>query len=131
MADQLIIGMLLFPSLTQIDFTGPYEVFARMPTTRIHLIAKTLDAVRSDYGLFLLPDTTYAQAPQVDILFVPGGVGINPLMEDTQTLDFLRGQAEKARFVTSVCTGALVLGAAGLLNGYRAATHWLSMDLLP
>jgi cyclohexyl-isocyanide hydratase len=124
------IGMLLFPDLTQLDFTGPYEVFARMPNTRIYLLAKTLDPIRSERGLMLLPDTRLADAPQVDILFVPGGAGVNPLMEDPETLNFLRNQAKQARYITSVCTGALVLGAAGLLDGYRATTHWLSMDLL-
>jgi cyclohexyl-isocyanide hydratase len=127
----LIIGMILFPNLTQLDLTGPYEVFSRMPNTRIHLLWHTLGPVRSDRGLAILPDTTFRDAPQLDILCVPGGGGTSAVMEDAEVLAFLQTQAQKARYITSVCTGALVLGAAGLLNGYRAATHWLSMDLLP
>ena len=127
----LSIGMVLFPDLTQLDLTGPYEVFGRMPHTRVHLIAATHAPVRSERGLRIVPDTTFADAPVLDVLFVPGGVGVNHAMEDAQLLAWLREQAEHARYVTAVCTGALVLGAAGLLQGYRATTHWLSLDLLP
>jgi cyclohexyl-isocyanide hydratase len=124
------IGMVLFPNLTQLDFTGPYEVFAKLPNTRLYLLAETLEPVRSERGLTFLPDTTFAQAPLLDVLFVPGGPGINPQMEDTTLVRFLRTQGEQARYVTSVCTGSLLLAAAGLLQGYRATTHWLSLDLL-
>ena len=127
----LRVGMVLFPDLTQLDLTGPYEVFSRMPDTCVHLIAATLDPVRSERGLRITPDTTFANAPPLDVLFVPGGVGVNRAMEDEQILAHVRHQAAHVRYVTAVCTGALVLGAAGLLRGYRAATHWLSMDLLP
>jgi cyclohexyl-isocyanide hydratase len=122
--------MVLFPNLTQLDFTGPYEVFAKLPNTRLYLLAETLEPVRSERGLTFLPDTTFAQSPPLDVLFVPGGPGINPKMEDTIFLRFLKTQGEQARYVTSVCTGSLVLAAAGLLQGYRATTHWLSLDLL-
>jgi cyclohexyl-isocyanide hydratase len=125
------VGMLLFPNMTQLDLTGPYEVFARMPDTTVTLIAETLAPVRSERGLTIMPDTAFADAPQYDVLFVPGGIGVNPMMEHVPILEFLREQAEGARYITSVCTGALLLGAAGLLQGYRAATHWLAMDLLP
>jgi cyclohexyl-isocyanide hydratase len=127
----ITVGMVLFPNLTQLDLTGPYEVFARMPDTAVTLVAETPAPVRSERGLTITPDTTFADAPQCDVLFVPGGIGVNTMMEHAPLLAFLRTQAEGARYVTSVCTGALLLGAAGLLRGYRAATHWLAMDLLP
>jgi cyclohexyl-isocyanide hydratase len=126
----LAVGMLLFPGLTQLDLTGPYEVFARLPNARVHLLGASLEPVRSDSGLTLRPDTSFADAPALDVLFVPGGPGVNRAMEDATLLAFLRGRAERARYVTAVCTGSLVLAAAGLLAGYRATTHWLSLDLL-
>ena len=126
----LSVGMVLFPDLTQLDLTGPYEVFTRMPNTTVHLVAATLAPVRSERGLTITPDVTFDQVSPVDILFVPGGPGVDPLMEDSALLEFLRKQAAQARYATSVCTGALLLGAAGLLRGYRATTHWLSLDLL-
>jgi cyclohexyl-isocyanide hydratase len=123
--------MVLFPDLTQLDLTGAYEVLARMPNTRVQLVAATLDPVRSEWGLRILPDVTFGDAPALDILCVPGGWGVNEHLEDEELLDFLRAQGEHARYITSVCSGALLLGAAGLLRGYRATTHWLSLDLLP
>ena len=127
----LNIGMVLFPQLTQLDLTGPHEVLARLPDARVYLVAASLDPVRSDRGLTISPDATFDSTPALDILCVPGGAGVDPLMEDERVLEFLRARAEHARYVTSVCTGALLLGAAGLLDGYRATTHWLSLDLLP
>ncbi len=124
------IAMLLFPRLTVLDLIGPYEVFSRMPRARIHLVAARADLVESETGLAIRPDTLMADAPPCDVLFVPGGTGVGDLLEDEPCLAFLRAQAEQARFVTSVCTGSLLLGAAGLLRGYRATTHWLSLDLL-
>jgi cyclohexyl-isocyanide hydratase len=123
--------MILFPNLTQLDLAGPYEVFARMPGTRVHLIAATLEPVRSERGLMISPDVTFEDAPALDILCVPGGVGVNPLLEDARLLAFLREQSRHVQYLTAVCTGVLLLGAAGLLRGYRATTHWLSIDLLP
>jgi cyclohexyl-isocyanide hydratase len=111
--------------------TGPYEVFAQLPDTRVHLISRSLDTVPSAYGMAFAPDTRFDDCPPLDVLFVPGGPGISAAIESRPTLDFLRQRAPSARYVTSVCTGALVLGAAGLLKGYRATTHWLSLDLLP
>ena len=125
------IGMCLFPRLTVLDLIGPYEVFSRMPNTRIHLIAATLDPVVSENDLAIIPDTLMAASPSCDVLFVPGGNGVNEMFDDEPFLAFLREQGQQARFVTSVCTGALLLGAAGLLRGYQATTHWLSLDLLP
>lgn len=124
------IGLLLFPDLTQLDLTGPYEVFARLPGARVHLIWKRMDPVHSDRGMAILPSTTFDDCPQLDVICVPGGPGQIALMDDDETLDFLRRQAEAAQWITSVCTGSLVLGAAGLLKGYRATTHWASHDQL-
>ena len=125
------IGMLLYPGLTQLDLTGPFEVLHRVPETEVHLVWKTLEAVRADSKLGLLPTTTLATCPNLNVVFVPGGAGQMALMQDAEVLGFLQRQAAVARYVTSVCTGALVLGAAGLLDGYEATTHWAFMDLLP
>ena len=129
MAD-LRIGLLVFPSMTQLDMTGPFEVFTRLPGAEVLLLWKTLEPIEADSGLRLLPSATLRDCPPLDIVCVPGGPGVNALMEDAEVLDFLRAQAPGARYVTSVCTGALVLGAAGLLRGKRATTHWASHDFL-
>lgn len=125
------IGLILFPRLTQLDLTGPFEAFARIPGANVHLIWKSIDPVVSDIGLQILPTITFDTCPDLDVLCIPGGPGVNALLEDEQVLAFVRRQGEQARYVTSVCTGALVLGAAGLLKGYNAATHWASADFLP
>lgn len=127
----LVIGLILFPDLTQLDLTGPYEVFARMPATAVHLLAETLHPVRSERGLTIAPDATWTTSPPLDIVFVPGGVGVNAMMAHEALLTFLKQQSQTAAYLTAVCTGTLLLGAAGLLRGYRATTHWLSLDLLP
>ena len=124
------IGLLVFPLVQQLDLTGPYEVFASWPKARVHLIGKGRESVTSSTGLTLTPTTTFADCPQLDVICVPGGVGVNALMRDEAALAFLKAQAKGARFTTSVCTGALALGAAGLLRGKRATTHWASLDLL-
>lgn len=124
------IGLLIFPDITQLDMTGPYEVFTKFPEAEVHLIWKSLGPVTAGGGMRILPTTTYADCPQLDLICVPGGAGMNPLMEDAETLAFIKRQAAGARYVTSVCTGALVLGAAGLLKGKRATTHWMSHELL-
>ena len=126
----LQIGLLLFPDVTQLDLTGPWEVFARTPGVECHLIWTDLQPVRSDRGLSILPTTTFADCPPLDVICVPGGPGQIALMSDDVTLNFLRQQADQAKWVTSVCTGSLVLGAAGLLKGYRATSHWSSIDQL-
>jgi cyclohexyl-isocyanide hydratase len=123
--------MVLFDGLTQLDLTGPYEVLARVPDTRVHLIAESREPVRSEWGLVILPDATFVDAPPLDVLCVPGGWNVNACLTDDVMLAFLRDRGERARYVTSVCSGSLLLGAAGLLRGYRATTHWLSLDLLP
>jgi len=124
------INALIFPAMTQLDFTGPYEVFGSLPDTEVRVVAPTLEPVVAGHGLRFLPDVALADAPPCDLLFVPGGAGVSAMMQDRVVLEWLRDQAGGARYVTSVCTGALVLGAAGLLKGYRATTHWLSLDLL-
>ena len=126
----LHIGFLVFPRVQQLDLTGPHDVFASVPGATVHLIGKTLDPINASSGLVLTPTITYADCPRLDVLCVPGGVGVGELMEDDITLDFIRRQAAQARFITSVCTGALVLGAAGLLHGRRATTHWAAHHFL-
>ena len=110
------IGLLLFPALTQLDLTGPYEVFTRAPDTKVHLIWKNLDLVVSDRGMAIQPTTTFNACPALDVICVPGGPGQINLMEDEEVLSFIRAQSKQAKLITSVCTGALVLGAAGLLE---------------
>jgi cyclohexyl-isocyanide hydratase len=126
----LRIGLLVFPRMTQLDLTGPFEVFTRVPDAQVLLVWKTLEPIEADTGLRLLPYTTLRDCPPLDVVCVPGGPGVNALMEDDEVLDWLRQRAENARYVGSVCTGALVLGAAGLLRGKRATSHWASRDLL-
>lgn len=124
------VGMLVFPGVTLLDLSGPLEVFGRIPGARISLIGRDQAAVVSDVGLRFHPDATLATRRRFEVLFVPGGPGQTALMEDQDVLGFLRDKARSARFVTSVCTGSLVLAAAGLLDGYRATTHWLALGLL-
>jgi len=126
----LQIGLVIFPKVTQLDLTGPVQVFSSVPGAKLHLIWKRIEPIQSDSVLVLTPTATFAECPQLDVICVPGGVGSDDLLNDEEVLAFLRKQAEGAKFVTSVCTGSLVLGAAGLLRGYRAATHWTAMDNL-
>jgi cyclohexyl-isocyanide hydratase len=130
MSTPLQIGLLVFPKVTQLDFTGPLQVFAGLPGAKIHLIWKRIEPVPSDSVLLLTPTITFADCPQLDVICVPGGMGTDDLVNDEETLDFLRTQATNAQYITSVCTGSLVLGAAGLLQGFRAATHWSAMQYL-
>jgi cyclohexyl-isocyanide hydratase len=124
------IGMLIFPRLTQLDMTGPYEVLVRLPNTKVHLIAHSMPPVKTDRGMQIVPTVTFADCPPLDVVMVPGGPGQQDLMEDEVVLEFLRKQAATAKYVTSVCTGSLVLGAAGLLKGKRATCHWAAIDHL-
>jgi cyclohexyl-isocyanide hydratase len=126
----LRIGFLVFPNITQLDMTGPHEVFARLPGSEIHLVWKSLQPVPAQGGLRLIPTTTLDACPQLDLVCVPRGPGVNVMFADEDVLAFLRRQAAGARYVSAVCTGALVLGAAGLLKGKRATTHWMSHHLL-
>jgi cyclohexyl-isocyanide hydratase len=130
MSAPLQIGLLVFPKVTQLDFTGPLQVFSGVPGAKVHLIWKRIEPVPTDTVMMLTPTITFADCPQLDVICVPGGAGINDMVNDEEMLAFLRKQAEGAKYVTSVCTGSLVLGAAGLLKGYRAATHWSAMEYL-
>jgi cyclohexyl-isocyanide hydratase len=130
MPTPLQIGLLVFPKVTQLDLTGPVQVFSAVPGAKLHLIWKRIEPVQSDCVLVLTPTMTFADCPQLDVICVPGGAGADDLLSDEDVLSFLRRQAGGAKFVTSVCTGSLVLGAAGLLRGYRAATHWTAMEFL-
>lgn len=124
------IGILIFPAVTQLDATGPAQVLARTPGATLHMVWKTLDPVKTDAGFSIVPTTTFKDCPPLDVICIPGGAGQIDLMNDAETLAFVAAQGEKARYVTSVCTGSLVLGAAGLLKGYKSACHWASRDLL-
>ncbi|AUG55648.1 DJ-1/PfpI family protein [Thalassospira marina] len=127
----LTIGSLIFDGMDQIDFTGPFEVLSRVPNATFHIGAKTAGPVADTCGLRLLADKTLAEMPMLDILHVPGGPGQEALMDDEEVLGFIRRQAENATCVFSVCTGTLLCGAAGLLVGRRATTHWAALDVLP
>lgn len=124
------IGSLIFPRLDQIDFTGPFEVFARMPDTRVHVAAKTLEPVVDVKGLTLTPTVRIADAPLFDVLHVAGGLGQQAIMDDQEIIGLIRRHADAGRLVFSVCTGALLCGAAGLLKGRMATTHWAAFNLL-
>jgi cyclohexyl-isocyanide hydratase len=127
----LQIGSLLFEGLDQIDLTGPFEVFSRIPNSTYRVFGRTTAPVRDLRGLRLMPDAALTEAPQLDLLHVPGGFGQEALMDDEDVLAWVRDQAAGVRCLFSVCTGALICGAAGLLKGRRATTHWASMHLLP
>ncbi|PKU24674.1 DJ-1/PfpI family protein [Telmatospirillum siberiense] len=126
----LQIGILVFPAVQQLDLTGPYEIFASIPGASVHLIWKERAALLSSTGLALTPTRTFEETPSLDVLCIPGGAGVNALLGDEDVLDFVREKAAGAKYVTSVCTGALVLAAAGLLEGRRATTHWHAHDFL-
>lgn len=127
---RLNVVVLLFPNVTQLDFTGPAQVFSKFPNARVHLAWHNLDPVRTDGGWCIVPTTTFEDCPPADVLFVPGGAGTFALFDDDVALDFLRSQAGGARWVTSVCTGSFALAAAGLLSGYQATSHWASLEML-
>ncbi len=131
MSSSLKFGLLVFPRITQLDMTGPLQVFSSLPGAEVHLVWKRVEAVQSDTVLSILPTTAFTDCPQLDVICVPGGYGTDDLMGDDEVLNFLRAQAAGAKFVTSVCTGSLVLAAAGLLEGRKAATHWSTIDVLP
>ena len=137
------VGFVIFPDITQLDFTGPFEVLSRLATppsisvpsvfahARTHIVAKAMQPVLSDRSLGILPTCDFESCPQLDLICVPGGAGVVGAIADDETVDFVRSQSARAQYVTSVCTGAFLLGAAGLLKGRRAATHWAYVDLLP
>ena len=137
------VGFVIFPGITQLDFTGPFEVLSRistppstsvpskLPQSRTHVTAKTMLPVASDRGLGIMPTCTFEDCPPLDLICVPGGAGVVEALADAETVDFIRHQGERAKYVTSVCMGAFLLGAAGLLKARRVATHWAYVDLLP
>src|SRR5215831_2214454 len=119
MANPLAIGILIYPNVTQLDATGPAQVLARVPGATLHMIWKTRDPIPTDAGFAIVPNTTFADCPRLEVICVPGGGGQVALMTDAETLDFLRRQAATARYVTSVCTGSLILGVARHAEGFR------------
>jgi cyclohexyl-isocyanide hydratase len=124
------IGMVVFPGFELLDLAGPMDLLARAPDMRVVTVAKSNELVEPDLAPAMRPDCIFEDAPPLDVLFVPGGHGIGPTLADDVTLDFVAERGRSAQVVTSVCTGALLLGAAGLLRGYRATTHWRYLDLL-
>ena len=126
----LQVGIVVFPKVTQLDFTGPLQVFSSLPNATVHLIWKRIEPIASDTVLTVLPTMSFVDCPQLDVICVPGGAGTDDMVNDEEVLDFVRAQSASAKYVTSVCTGSLVLGAAGLLKGYKAATHWSAMEYL-
>ena len=129
--DHLHAGALIYPLMDQIDFTGPFEVLSRLPDSTFHVIGKAREPVRDTRGLLLTPEETLSEAPPLDLLLVPGGYGQEDLMEDQEVLSFIRSHVERGGYLFAVCTGALLCGAAGVLKGIRATTHWRVLDLLP
>jgi cyclohexyl-isocyanide hydratase len=128
---QYRIGLVIFPGMTQLDITGPHQVFAFMPNTQVDLLWKTLEPVKSSEGMIILPTLTFNDCPPLDVLCVPGGsMGVVEMMRDVEVLEFLQRQGKTAKYITSVCTGSLILAAAGLLQGYRAACHWAFREQL-
>ena len=124
------IVFVLFPNVTQLDFTGPLQVLSRLPDASVHLAAKTMEPVPSDGVLTLNPTCTFADCPPADVICIPGGFGVEEAIADEELVEFVKRQGADAKYVTSVCTGSFVLGAAGLLNGKRATTHWAYHDAL-
>jgi cyclohexyl-isocyanide hydratase len=124
------IGIVIYPGMTQLDVTGPFEVLARLPNARVHILWKRIEPVVSDVGLSVMPTTTFADCPDLDIFCIGGGPGMVPMMDDEELIAFVRAKGGSARYITSVCAGCLILGAAGLLAGYRSACHWLMRDML-
>jgi len=125
------VVFVLFPEITQLDFTGPAQFLTRLPGARIHAAAETLDPIETDSGFSIVPNTRFGSCPQADVLCVPGGFGVVAALARQPILDFVRVQGKRAQWITSVCTGAFILGAAGLLRGKRATTHWAYTHLLP
>lgn len=129
-SDPLTIAFLLFPNLTQLDLTGPAQFLSRAGAT-LHYVAASRDPVPSDAGFSILPTATFADVPAADVLVVPGGLGVADAIRDDALIAWVAAVGAEARWVTSVCTGSLILGAAGLLDGYRATSHWAWVELLP
>jgi cyclohexyl-isocyanide hydratase len=131
MSTTLKIGFLIYPGLTPLDAVGPAQVLGALPNAEIHMIWKDKQPVVTDVGFSINPTVSMSECPDLDVICVPGGGGQTLIMEDQQVLDFLKYQGEQAKYVTSVCSGSLLLGAAGLLNGYKATSHWAVLEYLP
>jgi cyclohexyl-isocyanide hydratase len=131
MRDPLRIAFLLFPNVTQLDLTGPAQILSRLGEAQVDLVWKTRDPVPTDAGFSILPTAIFAEVPYADILCVPGGFGLNDVIADDEAMAWVGAVGAGATWVTSVCTGSLILGAAGLLDGYRAGCHWAQRDMLP
>ena len=125
------IVFVLFDNVTQLDFTGPVQFLSRLPGAKVHVVSKDGAAVKTDCGFSILPRSGFGQCPQADVLCVPGGHGVRDAIADQVIVDFVRQQANGADYITSVCTGAFILGAAGLLQGKKATCHWAYTQLLP
>ena len=125
------IVFVLFENVTQLDFTGPVQFLSRLPGAKVHVVSKDGAAVKTDCGFSILPRSGFGQCPQADVLCVPGGHGVRDAIADQVIVDFVRQQANGADYITSVCTGAFILGAAGLLQGKKATCHWAYTQLLP
>ncbi len=130
MTDALHIGFLIYPRVTQLDATGPAQILSLVPGATIHMVWRTLDPVPTDAGFSILPTDTFDTCPDLDVICIPGGFGQFEIMEDPDMLEFVKRQGENAKYVTSVCSGSLILGAAGLLDGYKSACHWAMRDQL-
>jgi cyclohexyl-isocyanide hydratase len=124
------IGMILFANCSELEFVAPYGIFSHLPNAQIYRLAPSLEPIHSDSGFPLIPNTLFETAPELDVLFVPGGLGVTAKLEDTELLQFLRKQGDRARYVSAIGSGSLLLAAAGLLDGYRATTDWFSLELL-
>ncbi len=131
MTDPLRIAFLLFPNVTQLDLTAPVQVLSRLGNATLDLVWKTTEPVPTDAGFSIVPTATLADTPRADILCVPGGFGVNDVIADDAVMDWVGAVGREAAWVTSVCTGSLILGAAGLLDGYRAGCHWSQRHMLP
>ncbi|MEG8052951.1 DJ-1/PfpI family protein [Sphingomonas aerolata] len=131
MRDPFRIAFLLFPNVTQLDLTGPAQILSRLGEAQVDLVWKTRDPVPTDAGFSILPTAIFAEVPYADILCVPGGFGLNDVIAEDEAMAWVGAVGAGATWVTSVCTGSLILGAAGLLDGYRAGCHWAQRDMLP
>ncbi|MFN6530399.1 DJ-1/PfpI family protein [Nostoc sp. ChiSLP03a] len=125
-----IIGLVLYPGMTALDIVGPQTVFNSLPSVQIHRIWKALDPIETDDGMKILPDTTFENCPPLDAICVGGGLGQSAVVNDPEVLEFFHKQGSTAKFITSVCGGSEFLAKAGLLQGYRAATHWMMREQL-
>lgn len=129
-SQQLVIGLVFYPGMTALDIVGPQTVFAALPGVQIHRIWKTLDPIQTDDGMRIIPDNTFDNCPPLDIICIGGGLAQSAVVDDPEILAFLQQQGSMTKFITSVCGGAEFLAKAGLLQGYRSATHWMFREQL-